>query len=168
MLIVVILMPPASGSPPTIIDAWTTPGTWPIRSTRSASSSARFRGASRDSILGETCAVNTFVASNPVSIFITETKLPMKSAAPTRSTTASATSTTTSALRSRRRPDPAVPRAPSFNAVDRSGLDSCSAGTIPNSRPVTIAAAAAAVSTRRLTAIRETRGRLSGSESLRR
>ena len=61
----------------------------------------------------------------------------MKSPAPTSSMTASATSATTSTLRSRcARPPAVVERPPSFSAPIRSGRADCSAGTMPKTMPV--------------------------------
>ena len=122
--ILVVLMMPLSGVPPEIIAACVTPGMRLICSTTSANAGPESAGAVRDSMRGEICAVNTRSGLKPGSIRRSDTKLPMNSAAPTRRTTASATSATTSAPRSRRRPEPALLRAPSFKAVDRSGLDS--------------------------------------------
>ena len=91
-------------------------------------------------------------------------KLPMNNAAPTSSTTAIATSATTSTARARRRPRPVPPpRALSLSAVASAGLDPCSAGARPETRPVTNAATAATASTRASMPIVATRARLSGN-----
>ena len=72
----------------------------PTRSTTSASAAVRSSGA--DTVTrGEICAVSTWVVSKPGAIRISAMKLPMKSAAPTSSTTASDTSATTRPLRRR-------------------------------------------------------------------
>ena len=63
-------------------------------------------------------------------------KLRMKSDAPMSSSSDSATSATTSVLRSHARPPPAVPRPPSFSASCRSAFDACSAGARPKTMPV--------------------------------
>ena len=142
-------MLPPSGMPPITNEACCTPGVALMRSTISWNFALLSAGGWPGSVRGNTCAVSTLVGSKPGSIRISVTKLPMKSAAPTSSTTASATSATTSALRKRCRAVPTVPRAPSFNACVRSGFDNCSAGTMPVRMPVAIAATAATASTRR-------------------
>ena len=71
-------------------------------------SAERSGGRCPGSFRGEMYAVITRSGLNPGSIRISAMKLPMKSAAPTSSTTASATSATTSTLRRRWRPRPAL------------------------------------------------------------
>ncbi len=73
----------------------------------------------------------------------------MSSAAPTSRTSESATSPTTRLLRNRCRDRPALaPRAPESRSVSlRFGFDDWSAGTMPNSSPVTTATAAVKSST---------------------
>ncbi len=116
--------PPPSGMPLEIIDAWMTPGMALIRSTMSAKAGAESGGWVLDSTRGAICAVNTFSGLKPGSIRSNDKKLPMKSAAPTRRTTARATSMTTSPLRIRLRRAPALARADSFKALERSGVES--------------------------------------------
>ena len=98
---VVTLMPPPIGIPPEIIDAWTTPGAWLMRSTMSMKARDESPGGLPGSNRGETCTVSTFSGLKPGSMRMSVMKLPMKSDAPTSRTTANATSNTTSALRSR-------------------------------------------------------------------
>ena len=65
--------------------------------------------------------------------------------------------------RRRRRPLPALaPRVPSFKALVRSGRDTCSAGTLPNTRAVRTDNPEAAANTRRSSAMPATRGTPSG------
>ena len=75
----------------------------------------------------------------PALAFCSVRKLRTNSDAPTSSTSDSAISATTSALRSRffRTPEP-LPRAPSRSASCRLPRAACSAGASPNRMPVTI------------------------------
>ena len=94
-------------------------------------------------------SVRMLVASKPVSTFISRKKLRISRPEPTSSTNASATSTTISVSRRRLRPAlPLDPRPSSFIEDARSGLVACSAGAIPNNRPVMTEMAIANSSTR--------------------
>ena len=84
------------------------------------------------------CSVSRLSGRKPGSTARTVRKLRSSRPAPSVSTTASATSDTTSAARSRRWPRPDVdPRPDAFSVDWRSGREAASAGTRPMPRPVT-------------------------------
>ena len=153
-----MLRPPPSGTLPPVAAALRTPGTRAICSTICVMTGATSRGLVRSTTGGEIWVVSTFSGSKPGSMRSTDTKLPMKSDAPTTSTTASASSTTTNRFLSRRLPAPVLPRPPLLSAVVRSTRELCRAGMMPKRMPVTSDSRAAAASTRRLSAIAATRG----------
>ncbi len=102
----------------------------------------------------------------PRSTVTSRMKLETKSPAPTTSMTASATSATTRAERTRCfiRP-PVADRPPSRSDACRFGRDNCSAGITPQRRPVTTAAIAATRRTRKSRPTVASRGRSSGIEA---
>ena len=152
-----------SGIPGAAAAASMTSGNCRARSTISAKADRRSGGGDPGLVRGKTCAVSTWSLRKPASMRITLTKLPMKSDAPTRSTTASATSATTRAARTRRRPRLVPPpRVLAVSAVESAGLDPCSAGPMPETSPVANAATAATASTRASMPIVATRARFSG------
>jgi hypothetical protein len=112
--------------------------------------------------------VTTFAESKPGSTSVSRWKLRISRPAPASSTNASATCDTTSELRrNTRRRLPALPRPPSFRLSTGSRREFCSAGTSPNSTPVSSVSAARNTVTRRSTPTSACAGRKNGGSSAR-
>ena len=131
---------------------------------RSNQATQRARSASLGSPFGpgsDARSVSTCSARMPGSTARSLTKLRSMSPVPTSSTSDSATSATTSVLRSRPRVE-LVPRVPSLSASFRSGREPASAGARPKPTPVTSATAMVNASTRPSSATSLARGSASG------
>ncbi len=107
-------------------------------------------------------AVRTCSASNPRGTLSSVAKLFRRRPAPTSSTTATPTWHTTRARRTCARAPGDPPRLPSFKASPTWTLDSCTAGTTPNSTVVTSASPPANTSTSTLSDTSPSRGSASG------